>query len=212
MIRRCAAHEFEEIWTIINDGAAAYRGVIPADCLEDPYMAKSELEHEIKDGVVFFGYEDSGELIGVMGIQEVREVTLIRHAYIRTSAQRRGIGGKLLSHLRELANNPLLIGTWADAKWAIEFYKRHGFELLSPQRKDHLLPKYWKVSQRQAETSVVLASPEWLRANPRCGEDSLDDVELDACTEKHQQVESVHASSSGATNGYCVGSRCGRPA
>jgi GNAT superfamily N-acetyltransferase len=169
VIRRCAADEFEEILAIINDGAAAYRGAIPADCLEDPYMTRSDLEHEMKDGVAFWGYEDSGELIGVMGIQEVREVTLIRHAYIRTSAQRRGIGGKLLSHLRDLAHNPLLIGTWADAKWAIEFYERHGFELLSSQRKDHLLPKYWKISQRQAETSVVLASPEWLRANPPCG-------------------------------------------
>jgi N-acetylglutamate synthase-like GNAT family acetyltransferase len=130
-------------------------------------MAKSELEREIKDGVRFWGYEDSGELIGVMGIQEVREVTLIRHAYIRSSAQRRGIGGRLLSRLRELANHPVLIGTWADAKWAIEFYEKHGFELLSPQRKDHLIPKYWKISQRQAEISVVLASPEWLRSN-RC--------------------------------------------
>jgi GNAT superfamily N-acetyltransferase len=129
-------------------------------------MTKSELEHEIKDGVWFWGYEDSGELIGVMGIQEVREVTLIRHAYICRSAQRRGIGGKLLSHLRELANHPLLIGTWADAKWAIEFYEKHGFELLSAQWKDHLLPKYWKISQRQAEKSVVLAGPEWLRTNP----------------------------------------------
>ena len=169
MIRLCAAHEFEDVWTIINDGARAYRGVVPADCLKDPYMAKSELKREMKDGVVFWGYEDSGELIGVMGIQEVRDVTLIRHAYIRTRAQRRGVGGKLFSYLCELANNPLLIGTWADAKWAIEFYEKRGFELLSPQRKDHLLQKYWKISQRQAETSVVLASPEWLRANPWCG-------------------------------------------
>ena len=172
MIRRCAAHEFEKIWTIINDGAGAYRGVVPADCLKEPYMAKSELEHEMKDGVLFWGYEDSGKLIGVMGIQEVRDVTLIRHAYICTSEQRRGVGGKLLSHLRELANHPLLIGTWADAKWAIEFYEKHGFELLSPQRKDHLIPKYWKISKRQAETSVVLASSEWLRNNSGCGSDS----------------------------------------
>lgn len=169
MIRPCAAHEFDTIWTVINDGARAYRGIVPADCLKDPYMAKSELEHEMKDGVVFWGYEDSGELIGVMGIQEVGEVTLIRHAYIRTSVQRRGIGGKLLSHLHKLAKNPLLIGTWADAKWAIEFYEKHGFELLPVERKDRLLPKYWRISQRQAETSVVLASPEWVSANPYCG-------------------------------------------
>lgn len=169
MIRPCAAHEFEKIWTVINDGAGAYRGVVPADCLKDPYMARSELEHEMKDGVVFWGYEHSGDLMGVMGIQALGEVTLIRHAYIRTSAQRRGIGGKLLSHLCQLARRPLLIGTWADAKWAIEFYEKRGFELVSPQRKDRLLPRYWKISPRQAETSVVLASPEWLRANPCCG-------------------------------------------
>jgi GNAT superfamily N-acetyltransferase len=164
MIRPCDAHEFEVIWTIINDGARAYNGIVPADCLKDPYMAKSELEDEIKDGVVFWGYEDSGELVGVMGIQDVGEVTLIRHAYVRTPAQGRGIGGKLLSHLRELANKPLLIGTWADAKWAIGFYEKHGFALLTPQDKNYLIPKYWKIPQRQAETSVVLASPEWLSA------------------------------------------------
>lgn len=164
MIRPCGAHEFDTIWTIINDGARAYHGVVPADCLNDPYMTKSDLDHEMKDGVVFWGYENSGELIGVMGIQELGEVTLIRHAYVRTSAQGLGIGGKLLSHLRERANHPLLIGTWADAKWAIGFYEKHGFELLSSEQKTALLPRYWKISQRQAETSVVLASPEWLNA------------------------------------------------
>ena len=161
MIRPCAVHDFEKIWTIINDGASAYRGVIPADCLKNPYMAKSELEHEMNDGVVFWGYEHSDNLIGVMGIQELGEVTLIRHAYVCTTAQRQGVGGKLLSHLCHLANHPLLIGTWADAKWAIEFYEKHGFELVSPQRKDRLLARYWKISPRQAETSVILASPEW---------------------------------------------------
>ncbi len=164
MIRPCAAHEFETIWTTINDGARAYYGIVPADCLKDPYMPKCELEHEIKDGVVFWGYEDSGELVGVMGIQELGEVTLIRHAYVRTSAQGRGIGSKLLSHLGSLANNPLLIGTWADAKWAIGFYERHGFILLSSKHKNDLLSKYWKIPERQAEASVVLASPEWLSA------------------------------------------------
>src|SRR5215813_11456734 len=169
MIRPCSPHEFETIWTIINDGARAYNGVVPTDCLKDPYMAKSELEHEINDGVVFWAYDDSGELIGVMGIQEVGEVTLIRHAYVRTSPQGRGIGGKLLSHLRRLASKPLLIGTWADAKWAIGFYEKYGFALLTPEDKDYLLPKYWKISQRQAETSVVLASPEWLSAQSTSG-------------------------------------------
>lgn len=164
MIRRCGAHEFDVIWAIINDGARAYQGIVPADCLKDPYMPRSELQHEINDGVVFWGYEHSRELPGVMGIQEIGEVTLIRHAYVRTSAQGRGIGGKLLSHLRRLAMKPLLIGTWAEAKWAIGFYQKYGFALLTPQEKDHLIPKYWKIPQRQAKTSVVLASPEWLNA------------------------------------------------
>lgn len=160
MILRCQPHDFDAIWSIINDGARAYAGVVPADCLHDPYMSKEDLRHEINDGVVFWGYEDAGELLGVMGIQELHDVTLIRHAYVRTSAQGRGIGGKLLSHLRKLAKKPLLIGTWADAKWAIGFYKKHGFKLLSYEQKEELLPKYWKIPERQKETSVVLASTE----------------------------------------------------
>jgi GNAT superfamily N-acetyltransferase len=163
MIHLCQPNDFDLIWAIINDGARAYKGVIPEDCWKEPYMSREELGHEIGDGVVFWGYEDSGELIGVMGIQELSDVTLIRHAYVRTSAQGRGIGGLLLSHLRELAKKPLLIGTWADAVWAIRFYEKHGFELLSPSEKDWLLPKYWTIPERQAETSVVLASPEWRR-------------------------------------------------
>jgi len=169
VIRPCTALEFDVIWTIINDGARVYAGVIPADCLKEPYMPKSELQHEIKDGVVFWGYEDASELIGVMGIQDVRDVTLIRHAYVRTSAQGRGIGKQLLSHLRKLAKNPLLIGTWTDATWAIRFYQKHGFELLSPDEKNWLLPKYWTIPERQIETSVVLASPEWRQLNHHRG-------------------------------------------
>lgn len=162
MIRPCNTHELDTIFAIINDGARAYAGVVPADCLKNPYMPMPELLHEIKDGVVFWGYEDAGELLGVMGIQELSDVTLIRHAYVRTGAQGRGIGSKLLSHLRKLAKKPLLIGTWADAKWAIAFYEKHGFKLLSYEQKEELLPKYWKIPQRQKDTSVVLASPEWL--------------------------------------------------
>ena len=164
MIRPCTAHEFDAIWAIINDGARAYASIIPPDCLKEPYMPKSELQHEINDGVVFWGNEDAGELAGVMGIQDLRDVTLIRHAYVRTSAQGRGIGTQLLSHLRKLAKNPLLIGTWADATWAIRFYEKQSFKLLSPSEKDRLLRKYWTLPERQAETSVVLASPGWLNA------------------------------------------------
>jgi GNAT superfamily N-acetyltransferase len=173
VIRPCTALEFDAIWTIINDGARAYAGVIPADCLKEPYMPKSELQHEINDGVVFWVYEAAGGLIGVMGIQDVRDVTLIRHAYVRTSAQGRGIGTQLLSHLRKLAKNPLLIGTWTDATWAIRFYQKHGFKLLSPSEKSWLLPKYWTIPERQVETSVVLASPEWRQLNHQRGTNVL---------------------------------------
>jgi GNAT superfamily N-acetyltransferase len=161
MIRRCNDRDFELIWTIINDGAQAYKGTIPADRWTEPYMAKGKLRHEISEGVVFWGYEDTGSLIGVMGIQAVQDVTLIRHAYVRTASQKRGIGAGLLSHLRELASTPVLIGTWADAVWAIRFYERHGFRLVSPPEKKRLLKKYWTIPERQIETSVVLADQKW---------------------------------------------------
>lgn len=165
MIRLCNDGDFEAIWTIINDGASAYKGIIPEDRWHEPYMSRDELEHEIAHGVVFWGYEDAGTLTGVMGIQDVRDVTLIRHSYVRTSGQGRGIGSELLSHLRKLAKNLLLIGTWADAAWAIRFYEKHGFQLLLSHQKDAILPRYWIIPQRQIETSVVLASPEWLQRN-----------------------------------------------
>lgn len=158
MIRRCHASDVEQIWSIINDGASAYRGVIPADCWTEPYMSREELKHEIDDGVVFWGYEESAGLLGVMGIQPVQDVTLIRHAYVRTTAQKRGLGSQLLAQLRETARTPVLIGTWANAVWAIRFYERHGFRLMnSPDKKNQLLKRYWTIPERQAETSVVLA-------------------------------------------------------
>jgi GNAT superfamily N-acetyltransferase len=119
-------------------------------------MSRKKLRHEINEGVVFWGYEETGTMFGVMGIQQVQDVALIRHAYVRTSSQKRGIGGRLLSHLRGLASGPVLIGTWADAGWAIRFYERNGFQLVGPQEKDRLLKKYWKTPERQIETSVVL--------------------------------------------------------
>jgi GNAT superfamily N-acetyltransferase len=161
MIRRCDDRDFELIWTIINDGAQAYKGIIPADRWAVPYMSQEKLRHEIDDGVVFWGYEENETLAGVMGMQEVQEVTLIRHAYVLTSRQRRGIGGSLLSHLLEIAKGPVLIGTWADAVWAICFYEKNGFQLVGTEEKDRLLKKYWSVPQRQIETSVVLADPTW---------------------------------------------------
>lgn len=161
MIRRCDEGEFDVIWAIINDGAQAYKGTIPADRWTEPYMSREKLQKEIEDGVVFWGYEEGGELLGVMGIQEVQDVTLVRHAYVRTSSQKRGIGGKLLAHLRELAIRPMLIGTWADAAWAIQFYERHGFQLVGRQEKDRLLKRYWTIPERQIDTSVVLADAKW---------------------------------------------------
>ena len=127
MIRRCDDRDFDSIWAIINDGAQAYRGTIPADRWTEPYMSREKLLHEMDDGVVFWGYQDNGTLMGVMGIQPVRDVTLIRHAYVRTDSQKQGVGSRLLSHLRELTKDPVLLGTWADAVWAIRFYERHGF-------------------------------------------------------------------------------------
>ena len=124
-------------------------------------MSREKLQHEIDDGVVFWGYEADGELAGVMGIQPVHEVSLIRHAYVRTSSQKQGIGARLLSHLRELADGPVLIGTWADAAWAIRFYERYGFEIVGSEEKNRLLKKYWTVPERQIETSVVLADSKW---------------------------------------------------
>ena len=127
-------------------------------------MSRNELRHEIEAGVTFWGYEESEALAGVMGVQQVQDVTLIRHAYVRTGSQNRGIGGRLLSHLRKLAQGPVLIGTWADAIWAIRFYERHGFRVVRPEQKDRLLRRYWTVSERQVEVSVVLADPTWPEA------------------------------------------------
>ena len=161
MIRRCDERDFELIWAIINDGAQVYKGIIPADRWTEPYMSREKLQHEIDEGVVFWGYEEAGTLVGVMGLQQVQDVTLIRHAYVRATSQKRGIGAHLLAHLRELANGPVLIGTWAQAVWAIRFYERHGFQMVGSEEKNRLLKKYWSVPERQIETSVVLADSTW---------------------------------------------------
>jgi GNAT superfamily N-acetyltransferase len=156
MIRQCKPNDFEAIYSIINDAAEAYKGVIPEDRWNTPYMTKDELQHGIDDGVVFWGYEEGGALVGIMGIQNIKDVTLIRHSYVRTTRQNEGIGSRLLSELREKTGRPILIGTWADAVWAIRFYEKHGFRLVSSQEKDRLLKAYWSIPERQIETSVVL--------------------------------------------------------
>jgi GNAT superfamily N-acetyltransferase len=158
-IRPCRDDERATIFAIINAAAEAYRGVIPDDCWHDPYMPMAELESEIGAGVRFWGFEADGALIGVMGIQPVRDVDLIRHAYVLPDVQRRGVGSALLQHLRGLTNRRILIGTWAAAEWAIRFYVGHGFELIAPECKAALLKTYWTVPDRQIETSIVLAYP-----------------------------------------------------
>jgi N-acetylglutamate synthase-like GNAT family acetyltransferase len=161
MIRPCSAMDFPVMLEIINEAAHAYRGVIPADCWAEPYMPEEEFMREIEGGVRFWGYVDAGELVGVMGIQHVRDVSLIRHAYVRTAKRQNGIGGKLLGALRAQTALPLLMGTWAAADWAVRFYEKHGFRMVAPDEKDSLLKKYWNISDRQVEMSVVLADRAW---------------------------------------------------
>jgi N-acetylglutamate synthase-like GNAT family acetyltransferase len=161
MIRPCRSDEFGVIGEIINDAAQAYRGVIPKDRWHEPYMSLVELKKQMEAGVNFWGMEQDGKLSGVMGIQPVQDVALIRHAYVRTACRNQGIGSKLLKHLRALTDRPILIGTWAAAVWAIAFYEKHGFRKVSPAEKDRLLKRYWSIPDRQIETSVVLADDKW---------------------------------------------------
>lgn len=157
MIRPCNAADVRAIEAIVNEAAQAYRGVIPADRWHDPYMPRDELEREIASGVRFWGFEEAGELVGVMGLQDVKDVTLIRHAYVRSRRQRCGVGGALMEALAARATRPLLVGTWAAAHWAIRFYEEHRFRLVTPEEKDRLLDAYWTIPARQRDVSVVLA-------------------------------------------------------
>jgi N-acetylglutamate synthase-like GNAT family acetyltransferase len=156
MIRRCTDADFDAIESIVNEAAQAYRGVIPADCWHEPYMTRSNLMAEIAAEVNFWGWDESGALMGVMGLQKVRDATLIRHAYVWPAHQGRGVGSTLLTTLANQATGPLLVGTWAAAEWAIRFYERHGFRLVSTEEKERLLNSYWNIPLRQQETSVVL--------------------------------------------------------
>ena len=153
MIRQCRASDAQRMYYIINKAAEAYEGVIPGDRYRQPYMPMAELEQEM-ERVAFYGWEADGELVGIMGMEPIKDVTLIRHAYVMRDQQRRGIGSSLLSYVKGLAKTRLLVGTWSDAIWAVQFYEKHGFRLLP--NKDELLRRYWDISQRQIETSVVL--------------------------------------------------------
>jgi N-acetylglutamate synthase-like GNAT family acetyltransferase len=147
---------------IVNDAARAYAGAIPADRWHDPYMSADELEREIAAGVVFWVVEQERRLSGVMGIQDKGAVALVRHAYVSPTTQRTGVGTRLLRHVESLVDKPILIGTWAAASWAIDFYQRNGFTLLPSDQKNRLLRRYWSIPERQIETSVVLANERWM--------------------------------------------------
>jgi N-acetylglutamate synthase-like GNAT family acetyltransferase len=164
MIRECTDKDFETLYAIINDSARAYKGVIPADCWNEPYMSLQYLQHELDAGVIFWGYETDGKIVGIMGIQDVQDVTLIRHAYVNTAYRGQGIGGKLISHLKTLTTRPTLVGTWAAAVWAVSFYEKHGFRMVTWEEKERLLRKYWSITERQTETSVVLADRRWFES------------------------------------------------
>ena len=161
MIRECKESDFTMMLETMNDAAQAYKGIIPDECWNEPYMSLEELKKEIEDGVVFWGLEKDGQLLGIMGIQDKDELTLIRHAYIRTQAQKLGIGTMLLRHMENTTEKPILIGTYAAAIWAISFYEKNGYTLVSEEEKNQLLKKYWSVPERQKETSVVLANQRW---------------------------------------------------
>lgn len=162
LIRKIQDTDFAAMLAIINDAAQSYRGVIPADRWREPYMAAAELEKEIADGVIFWAAEQDGRLLGVMGMQDKGEVALVRHAYVLRTMQGKGIGTRLLRHVQDLTVTPMLVGTWAAAAWAIEFYRRRGFALVPQQHTDILLRKYWSIPESQVATSVVLADSRWL--------------------------------------------------
>jgi GNAT superfamily N-acetyltransferase len=171
VIRKSVEADLAAMLAIVNDAAQAYRGVIPVDRWREPYMPTDELVKEIAAGVVFWVAEQDGRPLGVMGIQDKGDVALVRHAYVAPTAQRKGVGTKLLRHVKGLTDKPILIGTWADASWAIEFYRRNGFTVVPNSDKDRLLRKYWSIPARQVETSVVLADGRWVEAQHRASAD-----------------------------------------
>ncbi len=161
MIRPVTADHLRQLFDIINDGAQVYQGVIPEDCWHDPYMTMEELRGELDAGVGFWGWDEAGHCLGVMGRQDRGEVILIRHAYVLRACQQQGIGSRLLEYLQSGIDRPILVGTWAAAWWAVRFYQKHGFSLVTTAEKDRLLSTYWNITDRQRETSVVLGDGRW---------------------------------------------------
>lgn len=168
-IRDAEASDTASILAIVNDAAVAYRGVIAPDCWHDPYMSEDELRREMAHGVRFWIHELDGAPAAVMGLQIVREVALIRHAYVHSGCQRSGLGSSLLRHLRSRTDRPMLVGTWRAASWAVSFYERHGFRMLGNHDARRLLLRYWEVPERQIQESVVLAGPRWKNADAGLG-------------------------------------------
>jgi GNAT superfamily N-acetyltransferase len=164
LIRKSVEADLAAMLAIVNEAAQAYRGVIPADRWHEPYMPRDELVKEIAGGVVFWVAEQEGRLLGVMGIQDKGAVALVRHAYVAPTIQRIGVGTRLLRHVEGLADKPILIGTWADASWAIEFYRRNGFTIVPNDHKERLLRTYWSIPAKQIEASVVLGDGRWMEA------------------------------------------------
>jgi len=171
LVRKSVESDLSSIFAVVNAAAQVYRGVIPMDRWHEPYMPQDELVREIGQGVIFWVAESEGALLGVMGIQDKGAVALVRHAYVAPTTQRKGVGTRLLRHVEGLTDKPILIGTWADASWAIEFYRRNGFTLVPDTHKDCLLRTYWSIPERQIETSVVLADRRWMQAQQRAAAD-----------------------------------------
>jgi N-acetylglutamate synthase-like GNAT family acetyltransferase len=161
LIRACEPSDVPVIFEIINDSARAYKGVIPDDAWHEPYMPMDKLQSEIANGVRFYACELDGRTVGVMGIQDVKDVTLIRHAYVRSDCRAHGIGRTLLEYMSELTQRPVLIGAWKAATWAIQFYQKNGYRLVDDEEKDRLLRIYWTIPERQIEESVVLTNKRW---------------------------------------------------
>ena len=157
MINEYTTNDIPEILDVINDASLRYKSVIPDDCWSEPYMSVQELNDEFNNEVRMFGCHHNNKLIGVIGIQEVKDVILIRHAYTLTSYQNKGTGSALLEYLlKKNQNSRLLVGTWRNAKWAIRFYEKFGFILHAKEQSTLLLKKYWKISSKQIKNSVVL--------------------------------------------------------